>query len=106
VTARGGPEGPGRDDVLRIAALARIRLSGEEADRIAGEFAALLAHFASLRDVDTAGVDPLHHPVPVADVLRDDVPRPGLAREGALAAAPETSDGLFRVPRVRPAGDP
>ena len=60
------------------------------------------------RDVDaldTAGVPPTAHPLQLVNVLREDVPRPGLDRDEVLAMAPEAEDGRFRVPRILEARD-
>ena len=89
-------------EVRRIAELARLRLSDAEAAKIAVQFRAILAHLEGLRAVPTEGVEPLDHPLPLADVLRDDVVRPGIARADALTGAPDAASGQFRVPRVMP----
>jgi aspartyl-tRNA(Asn)/glutamyl-tRNA(Gln) amidotransferase subunit C len=88
------------DEIRKIASLARLRLSDDEVAKIAGQFAAILGHLDRLRAVPTDGVEPLDHPLPLVDVLRDDVARPGLLQGDALAAAPDAKDGQFRVPRV------
>ncbi len=90
------------EEIRKIAGLARLRLSDDEIARIAGQFTGILGHLERLRAVPTDGVEPLDHPLPLTDVLRDDVARPGLAREEALAGAPDVVDGQFRVPRVMP----
>jgi len=94
---------PGRldaDQVRKIAGLARLRLTDAEAALFAVQFDGILRHLDRLRAVDTAGVEPLDHPLPLTDVLRDDVPQPGLSRYEALSRAPETTSDSFRVPRV------
>lgn len=88
------------EDVRRIAALARLRLTAEEEARFAGQFTAILGHLEKLRAVDTEGVEPLDHPLPMTDVLRDDEPRRGLSRYEALCSAPDATSDAFRVPRV------
>lgn len=89
------------EDVRKIAALAKLRLSDDEAARFATQFAAIVGHLDKLRAVDTTGVEPLDHPLPLTDVLRDDVPRPGLSRYDALCRAPATTSDSFRVPKVQ-----
>jgi aspartyl-tRNA(Asn)/glutamyl-tRNA(Gln) amidotransferase subunit C len=88
------------DDIRRIAALARLRLDDDEVARIAAQFAGIIGHLERLRAVPTDGVEPLDHPLPLVDVLRDDVPRPGLSHDEALSGAPDAAAGQFRVPRV------
>jgi aspartyl-tRNA(Asn)/glutamyl-tRNA(Gln) amidotransferase subunit C len=88
------------EDVRKIAGLARLRLSDEEVARIAAQFDGILAHLERLRAVPTEGVEPLDHPLPIENVLRDDVPRPGLRHEDALSGAPDAVKGEFRVPGI------
>jgi len=88
------------EDVRKIAGLARLRLHDDELAKIAGQFTGILGHLERLRAVPTDGVEPLDHPLPLTDVLRDDVPVPGLLQGDALAGAPDAKDGQFRVPRV------
>lgn len=89
------------EEVRKIGALARLRLSDEEVVRIAAQFTGILGHLERLRAVPTDGVEPLDHPLPLTDVLRDDRVHPGLTREDALAGAPDPVAGQFRVPRVQ-----
>jgi aspartyl-tRNA(Asn)/glutamyl-tRNA(Gln) amidotransferase subunit C len=88
------------DDIRKIAALARLRLHDDEIAKIAAQFTGILGHLERLRAVPTDGVDPLDHPLPLTDVLRDDAPRPGLSHDDALSGAPDAKDGQFRVPRM------
>jgi aspartyl-tRNA(Asn)/glutamyl-tRNA(Gln) amidotransferase subunit C len=90
------------EDIRKIAGLARLRLSGEEVALLAEQFRGIIGHLERLRAVPTDGVEPLDHPLPLTDVLRDDTPRPGLSRDDALACAPDAEAGQFRVPRVQP----
>ena len=89
-----------RDDVAHVAGLARLRLTDEELDRFTDQLAAVLGHAAEVAALDTSGVPPTAHPLPLTNVLRDDTPVPGLDRGEVLAAAPEVEDGRFRVPRI------
>ena len=86
--------------VAHVARLSRLHLTGEELERFAGQLGAVLDHAADLAALDLDGVQPMSHPLPLVNVLRDDVPRPGLSPEEALAAAPEVSDGRFAVPSI------
>jgi len=89
-----------RDDVAHVATLARLRLSDEELDMFTEQLAAVLAHAEDVASLDTAGVAPTAHPLPLENVLRADVPRPSLDRDEVLAAAPEVEEHRFRVPPV------
>ena len=94
------PEGISRDDVAHVARLARLDLTDEELDRFAGQLAAVLDHAGDVASLDTAGVEPTAHPLPLANVLRDDEVAPSLDRDEVLAQAPEAEDDRFRVPRI------
>ena len=89
-----------RDDVAHVAKLARLEIAEDELDVFTEQLAAILAHADDLAALDTDGVAPTAHPLPLVNVLRDDVPRPGLDRAEVLAAAPEVEDDRFRVPPV------
>ena len=65
---------------------------------MAGELSAILDHVDLLASVDTEGVEPTTHVVELLNVLRDDVPGAELTADQALANAPESEDGAFRVP--------
>lgn len=87
-----------RDQVLHVARLARLELSEQELERMAGELSHVLDHIEKIRELDLEGVPPTTHVVDAAGPLRADEPMPGLEREAVLAAAPEPVDGAFGVP--------
>lgn len=87
-----------RDQVLHVARLARLQLSDEEVERMAGELSSILGHVERIEGLDLDGVPPTTHVVEVSNALRADDPRPSLEREVALAAAPERTDDGFAVP--------
>jgi aspartyl-tRNA(Asn)/glutamyl-tRNA(Gln) amidotransferase subunit C len=89
-----------REDVAHVADLARLTLSGEELDRFTDQLAAVLDHARDVEALDTAGVPPTAHPLPLRNVLRDDEVRPSLDRDEVLAQAPAAEDGRFAVPPV------
>ncbi len=88
------------EDVAHVAGLARLELSDDELERFTVQLAAVLDHAADVEALDTEGVAPTAHPLPLANVLRDDVARPGLERAEVLAAAPAVEADRFRVPPV------
>ncbi len=94
------PSGITPADVAHVARLARLRLSDEELERFTGQLAAVLDHAGDVAALDTRGVEPTAHPLPLRNVLRDDVAQPCLSRDEVLAGAPEAEDGRFRVPRI------
>ncbi len=89
-----------REDVRHVAKLARLTVSDEEVDLLTRQLAAVLEHAADVAALDTSGVPPTAHPVPLLNVLRRDEVRASLDREEVLAQAPATEDGRFRVPPI------
>jgi aspartyl-tRNA(Asn)/glutamyl-tRNA(Gln) amidotransferase subunit C len=87
-----------RAQVLHVARLARLRLSEEEVDRMAGEMSTILEHVETMNELDLEGIEPTTHVVELQNVLREDAPRDSLPRERALEQAPDAADGGFRVP--------
>ena len=88
------------DQVRHIARLARLRLSVEEERRYAEQLSAILDYAERLGRVDTTDVPPTAGVQDLQAPLRPDTPRPGLARERALANASATADGMFLVPPI------
>jgi aspartyl-tRNA(Asn)/glutamyl-tRNA(Gln) amidotransferase subunit C len=89
-----------RADVEHVAMLARLALTDDEIEQLAGELGAILDYAADVSALDTADVPPTAHPLPLVNVLRPDEVRPGLDRDEVLAEAPAAEDGQFRVPRI------
>lgn len=88
------------DDVRHVARLARLDVTDEEVELFAGQLGAVLEHASDISALDTGGVAPTAHPLPLVNVLREDEVVPGLDREEVLAMAPAAEDGRFRVPRI------
>jgi len=87
-----------RDQVLHVARLARLGLSEEEVERVAGELSGILEHVDRIAKLDLDDVQPTTHVVDLENVLRPDEPRPSWPREAVLEPAPDPVDGAFRVP--------
>jgi aspartyl-tRNA(Asn)/glutamyl-tRNA(Gln) amidotransferase subunit C len=87
-----------REQVLHVAKLARLGLSEEEVERMAGELSGILEHVDRIAQLDLDDVEPTTHVVELENVLRADVPHQSLAPEVALAQAPDPADDAFRVP--------
>ncbi|VVB81198.1 Aspartyl/glutamyl-tRNA(Asn/Gln) amidotransferase subunit C [uncultured archaeon] len=86
--------------VKRVAANARLKLKEEEVKKFAQEMKDILANFAKLSEVNTDGVEPSFHPIPVKNVVREDKPGKCLDREEALSLTPHRKDKYFRGPKV------
>jgi aspartyl-tRNA(Asn)/glutamyl-tRNA(Gln) amidotransferase subunit C len=87
-----------KDDVVHVARLARLELTGDELDRFAGQLDAILEAVGKVSELDLSGVEPTLHPLELSNVWAEDEPKPSLPVEAALANAPEVEDGAFRVP--------
>ena len=87
-----------RDQVRHVAKLARLKITDDELERMPEELSKILEHVETMNELDLEGVEPTSHVVDLTNVLREDVPRPGLGREKALEQAPDVADGGFRVP--------
>jgi aspartyl-tRNA(Asn)/glutamyl-tRNA(Gln) amidotransferase subunit C len=88
------------EEVKKIAELARLSLSEEEALRYAGELSRILEFAESIKSIDTSGVPPTTHVLEIADVWRADEPRPSIDRDAVMASAPKSEDGCFVAPRI------
>jgi aspartyl-tRNA(Asn)/glutamyl-tRNA(Gln) amidotransferase subunit C len=89
-----------REQVAHVARLARLELGSEEIERFTDQLAAVLEHARDVEACDTAGVSPTAHPLPVSNVLRDDLVADCLSRDDVLREAPEADGGRFKVPRI------
>jgi aspartyl-tRNA(Asn)/glutamyl-tRNA(Gln) amidotransferase subunit C len=93
-----------REQVLHVARLARLELTEDEQQRMSEELSHVLDHIEQIGELgDLADVEPTSHVVALENQLRADVPRPSLPVETALASAPESDMGGFRVPSPGPA---
>jgi aspartyl-tRNA(Asn)/glutamyl-tRNA(Gln) amidotransferase subunit C len=88
------------EEVLHIARLARIALTDADVERFTPQLSGILDHFAELAAVDTEGLEPTAHPLPLSNVMRADLVAPSLSQADALANAPVQEDGFFRVRAV------
>ena len=89
-----------REEVAHLADLARIDLSDAELDHLAPQLAVILDSIKSISEVAAEDIPPTSHPMPLTNVFREDVSRPGLTAEEALACAPQVEEQRFAVPRI------
>lgn len=89
-----------REDVAKVAILARLRIGPEELDTFTGQLNEIVDFVAQLQELDTKDVEPLAHGVEVRNVFRDDIRGPSLPRDQALANAPKRNSESFLVPVV------
>jgi len=87
-------------DVAYVAQLARLELTGEEKDRLAGQLGHVLEYVDQLRKLNVEGIEPMAHAIPQVNVFRKDESRPSPPLEEALKNAPQRMNDLFVVPKV------
>ncbi len=85
------------DDVRHVAELAKLSLTEEEVFQYAEQLSDILEYAELLSEIDTTGIPPTPYVLPLTSVMREDEPAPGLTNEEALANAPDSADGFFRV---------
>ena len=88
------------DQVRHIGKLSRIELTEREIETLSRQLGAILEYFDKLQELDTAGVEPMAHAIEISNVLADDVVRPSLPTDRALANAPQRDGDFFKVPKV------
>jgi aspartyl-tRNA(Asn)/glutamyl-tRNA(Gln) amidotransferase subunit C len=88
------------DTVKRVARLARIAVSDDEAESLKGELNTILGFVEQLNEVDVTGVEPMTAVIPMRMKMRDDVVTDGGIAEKIVANAPAKADRFFAVPKV------
>jgi aspartyl-tRNA(Asn)/glutamyl-tRNA(Gln) amidotransferase subunit C len=94
-----------RDEVARLAKLARLALTDDEIDSFAGQLDAILGYVGQIQAVDTSGVTPTGNPLARREAAQENVTRPdvvhtSLSQQAALAEAPVAEEGRFVVPQI------
>ena len=89
-----------RDDVAKLAGLARIEMSDAELVAFSNEFTVILDAVARVQEVAGADVPATSHPLPLRNVFRPDVVIPSLSPADALSGAPAQEEARFRVPQI------
>jgi aspartyl-tRNA(Asn)/glutamyl-tRNA(Gln) amidotransferase subunit C len=89
-----------RADVEHVAFLARLRLTGDELDRLEGQLNHILDQYAKLSELDTSAIPPTAQTIELENILREDVAGPSLAVEDVLRNAPTTDGDFIIVPPI------
>ena len=92
--------GISRDDVAKLAQLARIEMTPEELDHLANELGVILNAVARVQEVAGEDVPPTSHPLPLENVFRPDLVIPSLTPDEALSGAPAQEEQRFKVPQI------
>ena len=87
-------------EVAHVAKLARLELTAEERETFTGQMDAILAYVEKLNELDTSGIIPTAHAVPMENAFREDEVTPSIGTDNALANAPDRVESFFRVPKV------
>jgi aspartyl-tRNA(Asn)/glutamyl-tRNA(Gln) amidotransferase subunit C len=89
-----------QEEVERVAKLARLEISDAEKGTFSEQLSSILTYIEQLKSLDTTGVEPTATVLEQTNVFRDDAVRQSLPVEKAVANAPETENGYFRVPKI------
>ena len=87
-----------KDDVRHVAKLARLELTEEETEKYSKQLGDILKYVEQMNEVDTTGIEPMPHAIPVTNVMREDVVKQ--TKEELMQNAPLEEDGFFRVPKI------
>ncbi|GHI00601.1 Asp-tRNA(Asn)/Glu-tRNA(Gln) amidotransferase subunit GatC [Neobacillus kokaensis] len=88
------------EQVKHVANLARLAITEEEAEKFTKQLDSIIAFAEQLNELDTENVQPTYHVLDMKNVLREDIPKPGLPQEEVLKNAPEHKNGQFKVPSI------
>jgi aspartyl-tRNA(Asn)/glutamyl-tRNA(Gln) amidotransferase subunit C len=89
-----------REEVAHVARLARLALEPAELDALTGQLDAILGYVEKLNELETEGIVPTAHAVPMENAFREDLVLPSLGIDKALQNAPERDGSCFKVPKV------
>ena len=87
-------------DIEKVAKLARLELPEQEKKVLGNQLEQILAYMEQLNRLDTKGIEPTSHAIPISNVFREDEARPSYPKEEVLGISPEEEEGHFRVPRI------
>ncbi|MGN0014912.1 MAG: Asp-tRNA(Asn)/Glu-tRNA(Gln) amidotransferase subunit GatC [Candidatus Gastranaerophilaceae bacterium] len=89
-----------KDDVKHVAKLARLELTEEETEKYSEQLGNILKYVEQMNEVDTTGIEPMPHAIPVTNVMREDEVKYEQTKEELMQNAPCEEDGFFRVPKI------
>jgi aspartyl-tRNA(Asn)/glutamyl-tRNA(Gln) amidotransferase subunit C len=87
-------------DIEKVAKLARLELSEQEKKVLGNQLEQILTYMEQLNRLDTKGIEPTSHAIPLSNAFREDEARPSCPKEEVLGISPEEEEGHFRVPRI------
>ena len=83
-----------------MAHLARLKFSGEEIEQFTRQLNSILEYMEKLNELDTSGIEPTSHPIPLDTAWREDESRPGIGADKIVGQAPESDEDFIVVPKV------
>jgi len=89
-----------QEQVRKVAKLSRLELTEAEVEEFTGQLSAILDYVAKMNELDTTGVEPLAHCLPISNVFRQDRVGQSLGTEKTLANAPQRDGDFFKVPKI------
>ena len=89
-----------QDQVRKVAKLSRLDLTEAEVEEFTVQLSAILEYVEKMNELDTSGVEPLAHCLPVSNILREDSARESLGTDKVLANAPQRDEEFFKVPKI------
>ncbi|NWG03078.1 MAG: Asp-tRNA(Asn)/Glu-tRNA(Gln) amidotransferase subunit GatC [Syntrophaceae bacterium] len=87
-------------DIEKVAKLARLELSEQERVTLGSQLEQILNYMDQLNQIDTTGVEPTSHAIPLSNVFKEDEIQPSFPKEEVLALAPDKEDDHFKVPKI------
>ncbi len=87
-------------DVEHVAKLARLELTEAEKEKFSKQLGDIIKYVEQMNEVDTTGVEPMSHAIPIVNVMREDEVVQEQTKEELMANAPSKEDGFFRVPKI------
>jgi aspartyl-tRNA(Asn)/glutamyl-tRNA(Gln) amidotransferase subunit C len=89
-----------KETIEHVANLARLNLTELEKEKLTTEMESIISYVDKLNELDTTGIEPSSHVLPIQNVFREDIIIDSYDREKILANAPQKEDGCFKVPKV------
>ncbi len=89
-----------REQVRKVAKLSRLELTEAEVEEFTSQLSAVLDYVEKMNELDTAGIEPLAHCLPISNVFREDCVRESLGTDKTLANAPQRDGEFFKVPKI------
>ena len=88
------------EEVKHVAKLARLELTDEEVQKYSKQLGDILKYVEQMNEIDTTGIEPMPHAIPVTNVMREDEVKYEQTKEELMKNAPYEEDGFFRVPKI------